>query len=260
MSTLCIDIGNTSSHYGCVHGQSVSHRGQFSTNLLKQSANRSLREQLTPLIADCNSVAFCSVVPEANRELKQALLAYNLPIFQLDHRSCRGLTLAYPKPKEIGQDRIANAIAAQAHYGTPAIVIDLGTAVTFDIITSRGYEGGLIAPGINIMTRYLHEQTALLPCLDAEHLVSQDHAIGKSTVSAMQLGVAIGFSGMIEALLQRVLEELKARNEAPPTILSTGGSVANLTQDWEKKCQFIPDLTLIGLREAYSRARIGNEI
>jgi type III pantothenate kinase len=215
---------------------------------------------LAPLIADCDSVAFCSVVPEVNRELKQALLAFNLPIFQLDHRSCHGLALAYPKPDEIGQDRIANAVAAQAHYGTPAIVIDLGTAVTFDIITSRGYEGGLIAPGINVMTRYLHEQTALLPCLDAEHLVSEDHAIGKSTVSAMQLGVAIGFSGMIEALLQRVLEELKARNEAPPTILSTGGSVANLTQDWEKKCRFIPDLTLIGLREAYSRARIGNEI
>jgi type III pantothenate kinase len=260
MSTLCIDIGNTSSHFGCVHAQGVSQRGQFPTNLLQQSANKTILEQLAPLIADCDSVAFCSVVPEANKKLKQALLAYNLPIFQLDHLSCRGLTLAYPTPKEIGQDRLANAIAAQANYGTPAIVIDLGTAVTFDIITSRGYEGGLIAPGINVMTRYLHEQTALLPCLDADHLVSEDHAIGKSTISAMQLGIAIGFSGMIEALLQRVLEELKGRNETPPTILSTGGSVANLTQDWEKKCQFVPDLTLIGLREAYSRARLSNEI
>ena len=123
-------------------------------------------------------------------------------------------------------------------------------------MTSRGYEGGLIAPGINVMTRYLHEQTALLPCLDAEHLVSEDHAIGKSTVSAMQLGVAVGFSGMIEALLNRVLAEMKDRNEASPAILSTGGSVANLTQNWEKKCQFVPDLTLIGLREAYLRASL----
>ena len=106
------------------------------------------------------------------------------------------------------------------------------------------------------MTRYLHEQTALLPCLDAEHLVSEDHAIGKSTVSAMQLGVAVGFSGMIEALLNRVLAEMKDRNEASPAILSTGGSVANLTQNWEKKCQFVPDLTLIGLREAYLRASL----
>lgn len=256
MKTLCIDIGNTSSHYGSVCGQSVTQQGQFSTQLLKQTNSGSIREQLAPLIANCDSIAFCSVVPEANHGLKQALQASKLPIFQLDHRSCRGLALAYPKPEEIGQDRLANAIAAQAHYGTPAIVIDLGTAVTFDIMTSRGYEGGLIAPGINVMTRYLHEQTALLPCLDAEHLVSEDHAIGKSTVSAMQLGVAVGFSGMIEALLNRVLAEMKDRNEASPAILSTGGSVANLTQNWEKKCQFVPDLTLIGLREAYLRASL----
>lgn len=256
MKTLCIDIGNTSSHYGSVCGQCVTQQGQFSTQLLTQTNSGSIREQLAPLIANCDSIAFCSVVPEANHGLKQALQASKLPIFQLNHRSCRGLALAYPKPEEIGQDRLANAIAAQAHYGTPAIVIDLGTAVTFDIMTSRGYEGGLIAPGINVMTRYLHEQTALLPCLDAEHLVSEDHAIGKSTVSAMQLGVAVGFSGMIEALLNRVLAEMKDRNEAPPTILSTGGSVANLTQNWEKKCQFVPDLTLIGLREAYLRASL----
>ena len=109
-----------------------------------------------------NSVSFCSVVPSINESLEAYLATFKLPLFHLTYESCTGLTLAYPNPSEIGEDRIANAIAAQEYYGTPAVVIDMGTAVTFDIISSKGYEGGVIAP-VNLMTRYLHEQTALLP-------------------------------------------------------------------------------------------------
>ena len=151
-------------------------------------------------------------------------------IFHPTCESCLGLTLSYPKPKEIGQDRIANAIAAQEYHGIPAIVIDMGTAVTFDIVTSQGYEGGIIAPGLKVMTHYLHEQTALLPELASEDLIEVEGAIGKSTVHAMKLGVAVGFSGMIDALRTRVLDELKERGEAEPVVLSTGGGIANLNQ------------------------------
>jgi type III pantothenate kinase len=164
--------------------------------------------------------------------------------------------LVYPKPEEIGQDRIANAIAAQEYYGTPAVVIDMGTAVTFDIVSSKGYEGGIIAPGLAIMRNYLHDQTALLPELSEEDLVAVEGAIGKSTLQAMQLGVAIGFSGMIEALLKRVREELQSKGEPEPVVLSTGGSIANLTRDWAEKSEFVENLTLMGLAVAAGRSQI----
>lgn len=128
----------------------------------------------------------------------------------------------YPKPKEIGQDRLSNAIAAQAFYSLPVIVIDMGTTVTFDIVTEAGYEGGIIAPGLDLITRYLHEQTALLPALDPTSF-EISAGIGKSTVDAMRLGCVVGFDGMIHALLERVQNELKKRYNRPAVLLATGG-------------------------------------
>lgn len=253
MNTLCIDIGNTSAHYGLVANKTVTGTGHFPTKLLLEGPSVELTALLAGPLATCDAVAYCSVVPAVNTHLEASLSEKHTP-FHLTHENCLGLNLVYPKPAEIGQDRIANAIAAQAFYGTPAIVIDMGTAVTFDIISSRGYEGGIIAPGLSVMTKYLHEQTALLPELRPEDLLQVEGAIGKSTVHAMQLGVAVGFSGMIDALLQRVVNELASRGDKEPIILSTGGSVANLTKDWTRKSQFIEDLTLLGLNEAYRRA------
>ena len=138
-------------------------------------------------------------------------------------------------------------------HNTPDIIIDMGTAVTFDIISSQGYEGGIIAPGLAVMSKYLHEQTALLPELSEEDLLSVEGAIGKSTVHAMKLGVAIGFSGMIDALLEKVTQELLDRDESAPLILSTGGSVANLTKEWAQKSLFVENLTLMGLAVAAGR-------
>ena len=174
-----------------------------------------------------------------------------LPRLNLRKQSLRSLL---KKPYEIGEDRIANAIAAQEFYSIPAIVIDMGTAVTFDIISSKGYEGGIIAPGLAVMTRYLHEQTALLPELKPEDLVCVKGAIGKSTVDAMKLGVAVGFSGMIQSILDKVIDGLAERGELNPVVLSTGGSVANLTKDWAQKSEFVKDLTLMGLGVAVKRA------
>lgn len=254
MKTLCIDIGNTSAHFGVVEGRQVSRVGHFPTTDLLGGPWRSLSQTLAPLWAEATGIAFCSVVPAVNANLRTSLAEAGRPIFQLTHESCNGLNLVYPKPEEIGQDRIANAIAAQEYYGTPAVVIDMGTAVTFDIVSSKGYEGGIIAPGLAIMRKYLHDQTALLPELSEEDLVDTKGAIGKSTVQAMQFGVAIGFSGMIDALLKRVREELRSKGEPEPVVLSTGGSIANLTCDWAGKSEFVENLTLQGLAVAAGRA------
>ncbi|TVP81157.1 MAG: type III pantothenate kinase [Puniceicoccaceae bacterium] len=253
MDTLCIDVGNTSTHYGLVTSQNVCSTGHFPTHEFDHAPSQQFAKTIAPLLAQAQGIAFCSVVPAINANLRASLTRDNLPIFHLTHETCSGLNLAYPKPGEIGQDRIANAIAAQEFYGTPAIVIDMGTAVTFDILTSQGYEGGIIAPGLALMTKYLHEQTALLPELKPEDLLAVEGAIGKSTIHAMKLGVAVGYSGMIEALLTKVTDELESRGEASPIVLSTGGSIANLTKDWIDKSQFIQDLTLMGLAVAYKR-------
>jgi type III pantothenate kinase len=254
MKTLSIDIGNTSTHYGLVSGQKVTSTGHFPTQCFAESPSQEFSDLIAPLAAQAEGIAFCSVVPNINANLAASVASFQKPIFHLTHETCAGLDLIYPKPAEIGQDRIANAIAAQKFYGTPAIVIDMGTAVTFDIVSSLGYEGGIIAPGLAVMTKYLHEQTALLPELKPDDLLNVEGAIGKSTVHAMKLGVAVGFSGMIDALLKKVTDELRQRGEPEPVVLSTGGSIANLTKDWVHKSLFVGDLTLMGLAVAAKRS------
>lgn len=250
---LTIDVGNTSSHYGVVDGKTVTHTGHFPTKNFRDGPSNEFAAAIQPLLKGVTGISFCSVVPGINTHLQASLSQFKLPIFHLNYQTCRGLKLAYPNPKEIGEDRIANAIAVQEYHGVPAIILDMGTAVTFDIITTQGYEGGIIAPGLAVMTRYLHEQTALLPELSENDLLNVEGAIGKSTVHAMKLGVAIGFSGMVDALLARVQAELKTRGEAKPVVLSTGGSIANLTKDWAQKSLFVEDLTLMGLAVAFKR-------
>lgn len=257
MKLLGIDVGNTSTHFGLISGREVLTTGHFPTRNFVDGPSAAFASEVADLLESAEGVAFCSVVPGINDNLKASLAACRKPIFHLTHQTCRGLDLVYPKPSEIGQDRIANALAAQAFHGVPAIVIDMGTAVTFDVISSAGYEGGIIAPGLAVMTNYLHEQTALLPQLKPEDLLSVEGAIGKSTVHAMKLGVAVGFSGMIDALLARVVAELAARGEADPVVLSTGGSIANLTKDWAQKSRFVENLTLTGLGVGFERSAEG---
>jgi type III pantothenate kinase len=253
MNLLCIDVGNTSSHYGIVNGNTVTHTGHFPTVGFRDGPSEAFAYLLEPLLKNVSGISFCSVVPDINKHLQASLKRFKLPIFHLTHKTCNGLALAYPKPAEIGQDRLANAIAVQEYHGVPAIILDMGTAVTFDIISSAGYEGGIIAPGLAVMTRYLHEQTALLPELSEADLLNVEGAIGKSTVHAMKLGVAVGFSGMVDALLARVQAELASRGEKKPVVLSTGGSIANLTKDWAQKSLFVENLTLMGLAVAFKR-------
>ncbi|MDR3229005.1 MAG: type III pantothenate kinase, partial [Puniceicoccales bacterium] len=206
---LCLDIGNTHTHHGVLAGGVTLRGGKIATADIDDAATG-----VPALIARCGAeceiagVSFCSVVPAATERLRAVLARTAFPVWHLRHDACPGLGIHYPKPEEIGPDRLANCIGAQTVCGAPAIVIDMGTAVTFDVLTNSGYEGGIIAPGLSIMTRYLHEQTALLPALDPDALLLPT-GIGKSTVDAMRLGCVVGFSGMIRELLDTVLAELE---------------------------------------------------
>jgi type III pantothenate kinase len=200
---------------------------------------------------ELEGIAFCSVVPAINWRLRDVLAAASkLPVFQLTHECKLGVPLTYPKPSEIGQDRLANTAAAHALGGSPAVVIDSGTAVTFDIITQKGgYEGGIIAPGIEVTRRYLHERTAQLPLLDDSLEIKG--MIGQSTSEAMRIGTVVGFPGLIQALLDGVLAELSARGEPPAHLFITGGNAAFLETRLRQAVRVVPDLTLLGLAAAW---------
>lgn len=253
---FCIDVGNTHTHFGVVEKGVGKSLRQIPTRELDHPIH-GLGPHLARSFAESpalRGIAFCSVVPEATERLERIFERASFPcsVFHLTSEKKLGVAISYPRPSEIGQDRLANAAGAHALVGSPAVVIDMGTAVTFDIVTEQGgYEGGIIAPGVEVMRRYLHEQTALLPLLDDN--LDVPRSIGQSTLEAMRIGVVIGFGGMIQALLVAVLAELTARGERTPRILATGGSADLLKKSLNQfSFDVVPDLTLRGLAAAWS--------
>lgn len=249
---LCIDIGNTHTHLGLVApDHTVSARADFPTPSLDDPA-AGLPAILRALPSPPRALAFCSVVPAASPRLRAVAAAALLPCWQLTHEVRLGLPLSYPRPAEIGQDRLANAAAARALTPGPAVVIDLGTAVTFDIITTHGgYEGGIIAPGPALVTRYLHEKTAQLPLVE-DLDTPLTSPIGKSTAEAIRIGAVLGFAGLIQALLDAVLADLAHRGEPPPLLLASGGAATLVKNRLHPPALNAPDLTLQGLAAAWS--------
>ncbi len=182
-----------------------------------------------------------SVVPYATeviRELKVAKLWEISPALPL------GIEIDYPHPSQIGADRLANAVACSALYGCPSVVVDFGTAVTFDVISRTGaYVGGVIAPGLQSMTTYLHEKTALLPRIRLEEPA---RVVGRSTREAMLSGAVFGYRGLIRELLEEIRREA-FRGEAG-RIVATGGDARLIAGSVGLFDEVDPLLTLHGLR------------
>lgn len=193
------------------------------------------------------TVAYCSVVPGLSTVFEAQVVAMGLTVFNLNPATARDLRIDYPRPEEIGQDRLANALAGKALHGYPLVVIDFGTAVTFDVVGTGGaYEGGVIVPGLNLMVDYLHEKTALLPAVDVEDR-SKVCVIGKSTVEAIRAGYTFGFEGMINGILETVRREIRRDGSGDPAVITTGGSVRWLQETGIARYPNEPNLTLIGL-------------
>lgn len=184
-----------------------------------------------------------SVVPAATRKLRRWLPGEPLEVSaSID----LGIGIHYPNPHEIGADRLANAVGAVMLYGAPSIVVDFGTAVTFDIVNrERAYVGGVIAPGLAAMTEYLHEHTALLPKIDLREPRS---VVGKSTVGAMQVGAVIGYRGLIQELLTALLAQPGMRGAR---VIATGGYGRLIARKLPRISHVNPRLTLEGLRFIY---------
>jgi type III pantothenate kinase len=169
-----------------------------------------------------------------------------VPPLIVSHRLNLGVKVNYPKPSTIGADRLANACAAVDRYGAPVIVADFGTAVTFDVVSADGaYIGGVIAPGLPLMTDYLYERTALLPWIRLKGAFGH---VGRSTVEAMRIGAKIGYSGMVREIvkyLQKGLGPTRFR------LCATGGFAEWALEGLDMPFAIDPDLTLYGLSRIF---------
>ncbi|WP_309384073.1 type III pantothenate kinase [Cerasicoccus frondis] len=243
---LVIDVGNTRAKWAIVGEQKVVQRGAVPTLELIAS--------LPDILAkSASTISWCSVVQMVSEPLSTALTQAGRAHHRLTCHDAPGLPFSYPKPEQVGQDRLANAIGAQALVGAPAAVVDMGTATTFDLVSAKqGFIGGIILPGLASMTDYLNEKVSMLPKLNPNEL-SLSPRIGRSTLEAMQVGCARGYPSMIRGLLDGVRDEFAALGEPEPTVILTGGATRGVIREALAEYRAEPDLTLIGLAEAQRR-------
>jgi len=247
---LLLDIGNTNTHLGMANSQRVLRQADIPTaGWFDKSAPKKLERFIGR--SDVEGAAFCSVVPRASTKASAALRRIcGFEPLELTPDTIEGVGINYPRPETIGPDRLANSVAVRCHYGAPSLVVDFGTAVTFDVVDAHGnYAGGIIAPGLAAMTDYLHEKTALLPRIR----ISEVHSvIGKSTVEAMRIGAVHGYRGLIRGLVQELKKELKVR-DLP--VVATGGYARIMAAKLPEITDVDPLLTLEGLRIVLDRKK-----
>jgi type III pantothenate kinase len=240
---LLFDIGNTNTHVGLADGRRVLKQINIPTREWF-GGNAKARVKNFAGAKKISGAVLCSVVPHATPLVRKTVGAlWKLGVLELSPKTLRGVGIDYPKPHSIGPDRLANAVAAKFHFGVPVVVVDFGTAVTFDVVDAKGnYVGGIIAPGLAAMTDYLHEKTALLPKIKIREVKS---AIGKSTEHAMLVGAVQGYRGLIRGLLVELKRELRAKNLP---VVATGGYAKLIASKLPEISAVAPDLTLEGLR------------
>ncbi len=248
---LAVDIGNTSTTLGVFDGEKLRATWHVATGVHRMADEYAallldLLHQQGLDTPDIKAVALCSVVPpliSTFSELSQRYFHVSPMVVGAGVKT--GVRIRMDNPREVGADRIADAAAAQHLYGGPVIIIDLGTATTFGIISEEGdYIGGVIATGIATAAEALFTRTAQLPRVELAH---PKHVIGTNTVSAIQSGIIYGYASLVEGMLDRIQKELGGKAK----VVATGG-YAELIAGVTKAIDVVnPDLTLIGLRLVY---------
>jgi len=240
---LLFDIGNTNTHLGLADVRRVIRQVDIPTAAWFNGNARPLVRRFSRGALP-EGAALCSVVPRATPRVRQAVRhIWRLPCLELTPKTVSGVGIDYPQPATIGPDRLANAVAARHRYGAPVVVVDFGTAVTFDVVNRAGnYAGGIIAPGLAAMTDYLHEKTALLPRI---RIRDTKRVIGKSTAEAMQIAAVHGYRGMVRELISKLKGEL-GFPRLP--VIATGGYARLIASGLPEIQAVDPLLTLEGLR------------
>ena len=243
MNLLLLDIGNTHTHLGLANERRVLRQANIPTAAWFDGTAPRLVQKFARN-ARLDGAALCSVVPRATpRVMRATKQLWKLTPLALTPATINGVGINYPKPHTIGPDRLANAVAVRHHHGAPAVVVDFGTAVTFDVVDRHGdYVGGIIAPGLTAMTNYLHEKTALLPQIKIREVRA---AIGRNTEEAMLIGAVHGYRGLIRGLLHELRRELKCQRLP---VVATGGYAKLMAAKLPEITAVEPLLTLEGLR------------
>ncbi len=252
---LVFDVGNTKTEIGLHDGRAFVRDWRVSTSVerlpdetgvlldgLLAQADRSRR--------DVTALALASVVPAATSALRTlAERRFGLPLFVLNHRTAHGVKLMVENPEATGPDRIANTAAVHHLYGVDAIVLDAGTALTFDVITASGeYHGGAISPGLGIAAEALVRRTARLPEVE---LLPPRNVVGRHTVAALRSGLVLGWTGLIREMVRMLKEELGGEQK----VIATGG-LARRVAEWSGVVDEVNErLTLEGIRILFERDR-----
>ena len=245
---LIIDIGNTNITCAVFKQNDIIYKFSIKSNIAtpEKVYSDSLKKQLIQYsITKC---AIASVVPELNNIVKNIIdTAFHINSIIIDNNFYFGINIK--TPDSVGIDRVANAVYASKMYKFPAIVVDSGSATTFDIIDKNGdFIGGIIAPGIKTQLKSLHEHTAKLPMLDIEHISQNINAIGQNTETAMLSGVILGTACAIEGLINECKKELDEKT----TVIGTGGFALLLSKYMTKPFDIIdPEFTLKGIKTIF---------
>src|ERR1700727_74396 len=220
---LVVDVGNTQTHFGMFRGEElVEHwrfpRGRQSTADQLGAALRNLMELRGYGFGDLEASIVSSTVPQLEPEWTEMASRYlGHEMLTVGPGTKTGMAIRYDNPREIGADRLVNAVAIRERFGGPAVCVDFGTATTFDVVSREGeYLGGSLMTGIEISLEALSERGARLPKID---LAPPKSVIGKNTIDAIRSGVVYGYAGAIDAILRRLYEELGER----PPVVATGG-------------------------------------
>lgn len=250
---LAVDIGNTNIVIGLYKMRELITNWRVSTNRASTADEYGIlfRQLLSYAGIDrqlVDAAVISSVVPPLGPVMREAMSRFfGVDALLVGPGIRTGMSIRYEDPREVGADRIVNAVAAFEKYGGPAIVVDFGTATTFDAISKSGeYLGGAIAPGIGISTEALFERAAKLPRVE---IARPRSAIGKNTISSMQSGILFGFAGQVDELVRRIGRELGDR----PRVIATGGLADFIARETSTIEHVDPWLTLEGLRIIYER-------
>ena len=254
---LAIDVGNTNIVFAIFDDGRV--RFQWRATTVAQRTADEYASWFTQLLSlegldfgDVDAAIISSVVPQVMFDLKTFCRRYcRVEPVVVGENAELGLTVNVERPNEVGADRLVNAVAAHAKYPGALLVIDFGTATTFDLVAADGtYEGGVIAPGANLSLRALHMAAAKLPHIAVER-PANNRIVGKDTVTAMQAGVYWGYVGMIEGMIRRI----RAEYGQPLTVVATGGLAGLFADGAELFDEVDPELTTEGLLLIHSRTR-----
>ena len=247
---LAVDVGNTETVFGLFDGDELREHWRVATETRRTGDELGVTLSAFLDLEGVDGICLCSTVPALVRAYEDFAQRWaHAPLLVLGPGTRTGIPIRYDDPREIGTDRIANAVAASARYGGPCIVVDFGTSTNFDAVSAAGeYVGGVLAPGIEISMDALFSRAARLFKVD---FVEPPSVIGKTTAAGLQSGLVYGFAGQVEGIVRRMRGELGE----DATVVATGGLAGLIAPHVAAITELDPFLTLRGLQLVWARNR-----